>query len=354
MARFVKFKKETIGLSPDSLTFRGDKKIDSVRIRSFDYNNESLEEKELEDASSINLYDTSKSTTWINIDGLHDAELMQTVASKLDLDLMLMSDVLNPHSRPKIREYDNCLYFSLKMLRYNSEEGLIDAENFALVLKDNLVITFQEKVGDVFDPIRQRIRNSKRRIRSAGPDYLTAALLDVIIDNYIYVVSSIGEEVENLEEQLLGNPADNIFEELIWLKKEINYLRSSINPFREALLIATKSGIEHIKGKNLVHFKEVQSNLSQALELVESYREIIVDQINTYNTQLSNKLNDIMKFLTVFSVIFIPLTFMAGIYGMNFVNIPELQTKYGYFILLGVMVIVALTMVYIFKRKKWL
>jgi magnesium transporter len=223
----------------------------------------------------------------------------------------------------------------------------------SLILTKSVLISFQERKGDVFEPVRERIRKQKKRIRNAGTDYLAFALLDIVIDNYIYIISFLGEKIETLEENLLMDPKKSVIEEINMYKRELNFLRKSIKPAREMILSLSKMESELIDESTDVHFKELQDNINQANDSSDSYREILSDQLNIYHTTISSKLNDIMKFLTIFSVIFIPLTFIAGIYGTNFDVVPELHYEYSYFIMWGVIVTVAIGMLIYFRRRKW-
>jgi magnesium transporter len=279
---------------------------------------------------------------------------MEEISTAFNFDQLVMAEVLDTESRPKILDYDNCTLISIKMLQQNSKTGLIEVENLSLILTKSVLITFQERKGDVFEPVRERIRKQKKRIRNGGTDYLTFALLDIVIDNYLYVISLLGEKIETLEENLLLNPTKNVIKEINNYKRELNFLRKSIKPAKEMIFSLAKMESEFITESTYVHFKELQDNISQANESSDSYREILSDQLNIYHTTISAKLNDIMKFLTVFSVVFIPLTFIAGIYGTNFDHLPELHFKYSYFIMLGIMFIVAISMLLYFKTKKWM
>jgi magnesium transporter len=261
---------------------------------------------------------------------------------------------MHTQARPRVIEYDNCILISIKMMQQNADTGQIVVENLSLILTESVLISFQEKRGDVFEPVRERIRKQKKRIRNGGTDYLAFALLDIVIDNYLYVLSVLGEKIETLEDNLLINPNEVVINEINNYKRELNFLRKSIKPAKEMIFVLAKLESEFINESSYVHFKELEDNISQANEVSDSYREILSDQLNIYHTTISSKLNDVMKFLTVFSVIFIPLTFIAGIYGTNFDVLPELHYQYSYFIMLGVMVIVALGMLYYFKRNKWL
>lgn len=353
MARFIKSKKETIGLSPDSLVFQGEKKIDHVRLRVINYNAEHLEERELQNISEAAQYNRSKYMSWFNIDGLHDEQIMHEISTLFKIDPLLISDVLETNSRPKIYEHKDTIFASVKMLYFDKEETHISTENLSLIIKENILISFQEQVGDVFEPVRKRIRNPKKRIRKMGVDYLAFALLDVVIDNYIYIISQIGENIEALEDKL-ENPQDKTIQDINQYKREINYLRKTIKPFREMILSIPKIESDILDKGTDILTRELQNNINLAHESVFSYNEILTDQLNVYHTRLSDKLNHIIKFLTIFSVIFIPLTFIAGVYGTNFEFIPELNYKYSYFIMWGVMILVASIMIINFKRKKWL
>lgn len=353
MARFIKSKKEAIGMSPDEIFFRGEQKSDFTEIKITDYNSDSFIEKNITNLKEAIEFEKEGTSTWLNIDGLHDEKLMQEISDLFDIDPIIISDILNPHLRPKIQEYDNCIFISVKMLKYNEIENYSSTENFVLLIKKNILISFQEIEGDVFDPIRERLRKNKKIIRSAGTDYLAFALLDIIIDNYIYIISQIGEKIELLDDKLINDTSKYILEEINNNKSEINYLRKIIKPSREMILNLSKMDSELLDQNIKIHFKELQDNINLANESVDSYREILSDQINIYHSSISNKLNDILKFLTIFSVIFIPLTFIAGIYGTNFDNIPELHFKYGYYMMWGVIIIVALSMIFYFKRKNW-
>jgi magnesium transporter len=354
MARFIKKKKQEIGLSPDDLLYRGRKKMNDVLLRIIDFDEETLEEDALKIVRDVLKYKEKDTVTWLNVDGLHNAAIMKEIAETFDLDTLVLAEVLQTQARPRVLEYDNCILITIKMMQQNEDTGQIVVENLSLILTESVLISFQEKRGDVFEPVRERIRKQKKRIRNGGTDYLAFALLDIVIDNYLYVLSVLGEKIETLEDNLLINPNEVVINEINNYKRELNFLRKSIKPAKEMIFVLAKLESEFINESSYVHFKELEDNISQANEVSDSYREILSDQLNIYHTTISSKLNDVMKFLTVFSVIFIPLTFIAGIYGTNFDVLPELHYEYSYFIMLGVMVIVALGMLYYFKRNKWL
>ncbi len=354
MTRFIKKSKLDIGAAPDDLIFRGQRKQEEVLIRVIDFDANNLREDAVEALHKIKAFQNEKTVTWMNIDGLHNTLILEEIASVFDFDRLVIAEVLNTEARPRIIEFDNCTLITIKMLQQESDTGMIKVENLSLILTKEVLISFQERKGDVFEPVRERIRKHKKRIRNGGTDYLTFALLDIVIDNYLYVVSILGEKIENLEENLLSDPDQQVINEINKYKRELNFLRKNIKPAREMIFALAKLETDFIAESTYLHFKELQDNISQASDVSDSYREILSDQLNIYHTTLSSKLNDVMKFLTVFSVVFIPLTFIAGIYGTNFDNVPELHYKYSYHIMWGVMIVVAIAMLLYFKNKKWL
>lgn len=353
MTRFVKKNKQEIGLSPDELVFRGKQKIDQVLLRLIDFDSKNLEETTLQGINGITKYQDTETVTWINVDGLHNTALLEELTVMFEFDTLVMAEVLNTDARPRIVEYDNCTLITIKMLRWDESAKDIIVENLSLAITKNVIISFQERKGDVFEPVREGIRKRKKRIRNGGIDYLTFALLDIVVDNYLHVISLLGENIETLEDNLLENPSQHIINDINNYKRELNFLKKSIKPAKDMIFALVKSDADFLTDETDVHFKELEDNVSQANDAADHYREVLSDQLNIYHSIMSTKLNDIMKFLTVFSVIFIPLTFIAGIYGTNFEYVPELGLKYGYFIMWGVMIVVAILMLIFFKKKKW-
>lgn len=351
---FTKKRKEDIGLAPDDISFRGERKMDKVLLRMVDYDPVALKEETVEKVQTVLEHRNNPTVTWFNIDGLHDTKVIEDIADGFDFDKLVLAEVMDVHARPKVREFGNCTLLSIKMLQQDEQNGRISVENLSLILTDSVLLSFQEKRGDVFEPVRERIRTQKKRIRNGGTDYLTFALLDIVIDNYIYIIGLLGEKIEMLEETLLAEPRKSVIDEIYTYKRKLNFLRKNITPAKEMILSLSKVESEVIKESTQVHLKELLDNINQAVDASETYRDILSDQLNIYHTTISTKLNDIMKFLTIFSVIFIPLTFIAGIYGTNFEVVPELKYEYSYFIMWAVMIVVAIGMLLYFKRRKWL
>ncbi len=353
MARFLKKRNKNKGLIPGSAVFIGEKKVDEIRIRVIDYDKTKLHEDELKNISDGTVYKETNTVSWINIDGLHNSDLMKEIGETFDLHPLLVEDIMNTDQRPKFQESDNNLFLVLKMLRYNDTNNIIIAEQLSMVIGKTFLLTFQEQPGDVFEPVRERIRKQKGRIRATSTDYLAYALIDTVVDNYIYIVERYGERIEDMEESVLENPEPKIMEQLSDFRREMNFLRKNIRPAREAIIQLSKLDSDLINKKTKPFLKDLEDLITQTSEAIDTYREMLSDQMNLYNSNLANKMNDVMKILTIFAAIFIPLTFIAGIYGTNFEYLPELHFKYSYFIFLGAMVIIAVSLLIFFKRKKW-
>lgn len=354
MARFFKKREKIKGLSPGSLIFIGNKKVENVRIRVIDYDRVQLKEDELIDIAEGAEFKRTNTVSWINIDGLHDISLMKEIGTIFDLHPLLMEDILNTGQRPKIEEFDNCLFLVLKMLRYDGQKQMIISEQLSMVLGETFLLTFQEQPGDVFEPVRERIRKQKVRIRASGIDYLAYALLDCVIENYVFIVERLGEQIEDIEAEILESAEPAVMEKINTFKREMNYIRKSVRPAREAIMQMSKLDTELVHEQTIPFLKDLQDLAIQATEAIDTYRDMLSDQLDLYNSAIGNRMNDIMKVLTIFAALFIPLTFIAGIYGTNFEYLPELKFRYSYFVFWGVLLGVAIAMLIYFKKKKWL
>jgi len=353
MARFLKKRGENKGQSPDTLVFIGSQKMETVQARVIDYDSTTLTEKELLEIKDGSHFKETKTVTWLNINGLHDTDLIREVGRIFELHPLVMEDILNTGQRPKIEDFDAYVFFVLKMIRFDMETETIINEQLSIVMGENFLLTFQERPGDVFEPVRERIRRQKSRIRGSGTDYLAYALLDTVVDNYMYNIELIGEKIEDLEEGILAGYDSSVMEKINAFKQEINYLRKSIRPVREAILKITRLDSNLFHEQTLPFIKDLQDLISQATEAIDTYRDLLTDQLNIYNSVMANKMNDIMKVLTIFAAIFIPLTFVAGIYGTNFEYLPELHYKYSYFIFWAILIGMAGALLLYFKRKRW-
>ncbi|HSE83517.1 MAG TPA: magnesium/cobalt transporter CorA [Thermodesulfobacteriota bacterium] len=354
MRRFFRKRSEKAGLPPGTLIHIGEKKIDETRIRVMDYDEQHFEEKEAETVEECFAYKDKSTVTWINIDGLHDVSTVEKIGNHFGLHPLLLEDILNTGQRPKIEDYGGYIFIVLKMLYYDEEENMIMAEQMSFVLLRGVVISFQEREGDVFEPLRERIRQSKGRIRRAGADYLFYSLIDAIVDNYFIILEKFGEIIEDLEEELVSNPTQKTLYLIHVLRREMLFLRKAIWPLREVIVGCERAESSLIQESMVTYFRDIYDHVIQVIDTAETFREMISGMLDTYLSSNSNRMNEVMKVLTMMATIFIPLTFIAGIYGMNFDYMPELNKKWGYPLVLLLMLIVAIGLVVYFKKKKWI
>ncbi|MAM18616.1 MAG: magnesium/cobalt transporter CorA [Christiangramia sp.] len=338
---------------PGTLTYVGNKESVETSLDVIDYNQEQYERFQSKSPQDAFKFVDENRITWFNIDGLNNVEEIEKLGEYYELHPLVMEDIVNTGQRPKIEEYQDYLFIVAQMLYY--KDGEIENEHISMIVGKNYVLTFQEANGDVFDPVRERIETGKGRIRSRSADYLMFALLDAIIDNYFLVIDDMSDRIEALEETLFTTqPSDDITLEIQELKRNILRIRRAVFPLREVIGRLEKIESDLIEEKTNNYIRDLYDHIVQISENIEIYREMIWGLMDMYMTTISNKMNEVMKVLTIMASIFIPLTFIAGIYGMNFEYIPELQWKYSYFVLWGVMIIIFIGMLYYFKRKKWL
>ncbi len=354
MARFLKNKDASQGQVPGEPVFIGKQKMQESTIRVIDYDQDNLREEYLQNIKEGIPFKDTSTVTWLNIYGLHDIELLKSVGTAFDLHPLVLEDISNTGQRPKMEEYDDYLFFVIKMMRYDEVDGKMHSEQLSVVLGKTFLITFHERPADIFEPVRNRIRKQKGRIRKVGIDYLAYVLLDTIVDDYIFIIEQLGEHIEDIEDEILASPTQEVLTKINDYKREMNYLRKSIRPAKEFLLQLSRLDSDLIQEQTIPFLKDLLDLASQSVEIIDTYREMLSDHLNIYNTGVGNRLNEIMKVLTIFSAIFIPLTFIAGIYGTNFEHLPELHYRYSYFIFWGVLLTVSLVMVRFFKRRNWL
>lgn len=346
--------KKQVGQVPGALVYTGKKETQKLFIETFDYNIDSITEKELVNIEEAFKFKASNTVTWINLNGLNHIDEIEKLGQHYDLHPLVLEDIVNTGQRPKIDEFEDYIFIVLKMMYYDESETIV-SEQVSLILGENYVLSLQEAEGDVFDALRERIRQSKGRIRGLGPDYLLYALIDSIVDHYYAIIETMGNKIEDLEDNLFeGLTKEEITSDIQELKREVLKIRRAIFPLREIINRVDKSESKLIDNKTLHYFGDVYDHIIQVSDTIDIYREMIWGLMDMYMTTISNRMNEVMKVLTIISTIFIPLTFIAGIYGMNFQNIPELDYKYGYHIVWLVMIVIFIAMMYYFKRKKWL
>ncbi len=348
------FKAKKAGLPPGTLVYSGEEKDYKPEISLIDYNESSFQESVLKSIEECFSFKDTPTVTWINIDGVHDIDIIEKLGSRFELHPLIMEDIVNTQQRPKFEDYDKYLFIVLRMLYVSSEDKEPKSEQVSLILGSNFVISFQESKGDVFQPIRNRIAKSKGRIRKTGADYLAYALMDAIVDNYFIVLEKLGETIESIEDDLIQKPAPETLQIIHNLKREAISLRKSVWPLREVISGMDRAETTLIRKPTRIYLRDVYDHTIQVIDTIESFRDLISGMLDIYLSSVSNRMNEVMKVLTIFAAIFIPLTFIAGIYGMNFANMPELSWQWGYPAALAVMAIVAIILLFYFKRKKWL
>jgi magnesium transporter len=294
----------------------------------------------------------NRQISWINVDGLTDQELIQKISKHFNLHYLLVEDVMNTDHQPKADEFEDHLFFTLKML-YRIEGQSIDYEHISFVLGKNYLLSFQEKEGDIFDNLRSRINQDSGIIRKRGADYLLYRLIDAIVDSYYSVLESIGRRVEEIEDNISSNATELDFIEIQKLRKEFIYLRKVVYPLREALNKVIKNEEGFIEERNEKYFSDVYDHVIHLIDSLDTYKDLTSTLMDLYMNTINYRMNEVMKLLTVITTIFIPLSFIAGVYGMNFRNMPELQTQNGYYVVLIAMGAIFIAMIGYFKYKKW-
>lgn len=343
-----------IGLPPGTPFYIGDRGEEEVKITVLDYDESQIQETEVKDVEECFPFKETSTVTWINMDGIHKVENIEKIGNHFGVHSLVQEDIVHTEQRPKVEEFEDHIYIVLKMIAYDEENKRTQSEQVSLILGPNYVISFQERQGDIFDSIRERIRNSKGRIRKMGADYLAYTLLDTVVDHYFLVLEKFGERIIELEDELVSNPRPEDLQEIHRLKREMIFLRKSVWPLREVISNLEKTETSLIVQSTQIYLRDVYDHTIQIIDTVETYRDMLSGMHDTYLSSISNRMNEIMKVLTIIATIFIPLTFIAGIYGMNFKFMPELGWKWAYFVVWGVIIGVALVMIFYFRRKKWL
>ena len=352
--KFIRRQSKTAGLPPGTLVHVGERKTEEVRITLMDYDEHNFQEKQVSNIEDSFPFKDTATVTWINIDGVHNTEIIETLGKEFKLHPLILEDIVNTGQRPKFEDFDNYVFTVLQMLSYDEANQTTQAEQVSLVLGANFVISFQENIGDVFEEIRDRIRHSKGRIRKMGADYLTYALLDAIVDNYFLILEKFGDKIEYMEEELASEPTEKTLQQIHSIKREMVFLRKSVWPLRELVNSLVRSESSLVKESTNIYLRDVYDHTIQVIDTVETFRDMVSGTLDIYLSSISNKMNAIMKVLTMIATIFIPLTFIAGLYGMNFKYMPELEWFWAYPVVLLIMSIVTVVMLGYFKKKKWL
>lgn len=341
------------GLPPGTLVHIGHKKTDQVFITVIEYDEEQFQQREIKQIEECFPLKDKPTITWINISGIHELDVIEKTGVQFGLHPLTLEDIVNTEQRPKIEDYKDYIFIVLKALHYDADQGL-KIEQISIIIGVNYVITIQENKKDVFRPVRERIKNSTGRIRKVGADYLVYALIDAIVDNYFVVLEQLEGKIEFLEEELITNPTKRTLHLIHQLKREMLFMRKSLWPSREVINILQRGELPFINETTVVHLKDVYDHTIQVVEIIETLRDILSETLDIYLSSISNRINDVMKILTIITTIFIPLSFVAGIYGMNFKYMPELEWRFGYPVVLIFMAVVGIVMLFFFKKKKWI
>lgn len=353
MARFLKDKQKSKGAAPGSLIFIGRQKMDCSCIRVTQYNTDYIKEGELKSLDKISEYLSDEHITWISVRGLHDTQLIGQIGKTFGISSLILEDILNTDERPKFIEDDTHLFVILKSLTFDREVCKVQIDQISLIVGKNYLISVQETETDYFEDVSRRLYAGQGKIRSYSPDYLCYALIDTLVDNYILNIEKLGSVIEE-QEKLLLTYDKQIIENIYHYKTELSYIRKNVRPVKELMTRFVTSDSDLINERTYNYLRDLEGLVTQALEAIEIYYTMVSDQQNSYNARINNNVNDVMRVLTVFSAIFIPLTFIVGVYGMNFEYMPALKYHYSYPILWGVMIAIVIAMLFFFKRKKWL
>ncbi len=345
---------DKIGLSPGTLMHVGAKKMEKTRITVIDYDEAGFIEKEVGSVEECFPFKETATVTWINVDGVHDASVIEKLGGHFGIHPLVLEDIMTTTQRPKSEDLGGAVFVVLRMIEYDETCLEMTADQLSVILGSNYVLSFQETPGDCLDPVRERIRSGKGRIRKLGPDYLAYALIDAVVDNYFFVLEKLGEKIDGLEERLIVEPRRELLHEIHGLKREMIDLRKSVWPLREVVSGLDRLESPLIKKTTGVFLRDVYDHSIQVIDTVESFREILTSMIETYLSSVSNRMNEVMKVLTIIATIFIPITFFVGVYGMNFEFMPEIKWRWGYPLVWGIILAAVGGMVAYFRRKKWL
>ena len=354
MKELIRKRSGKTGMRPGSLVHIGYKKVEKTRTSLIDYNEKEFSEKTIKSIKEAIPFKNKPTVTWINIDGIHDIDVIQDVGRIFDIHPLILEDIMNTDQRPKTEDFEKYIFVVLKMLSFDEKKKKVNSEQVSFILGSNFVLSFQETEGDVFDYVRDRIRKSKGRIRKSGSDYLAYSLIDAVVDHYFIILEKVGEYIEVLEDEVLKNPSQKTTKVLHEVKKEMLLLRKSVWPLRELLNGLQRGESKLISKSTNVYLRDVYDHTIQIIDTIENYRDMSAGLVDLYLSSISNRMNEVMKVLTIIATIFIPLTFIAGVYGMNFEYMPELHWMWGYFAVWAIMIIVGISMFIYFRRKKWL
>ena len=354
VTKFIRPRPKQIGLDPGTLIYTGERGKEPISFKIFEFDENNYTEKDVKTVEEIFYCKDSSMNCWVNIDGVHNVEMIEKIQNHFNIHPLTMEDVIHTSQRPKVEEYENYLFIVSRMFFYFDETNELKSEQVSFIIFNNCLISFLEDPGDVFDLVRERIRKPATKVRKGGIDFLAYSLIDAIVDSYFHILEQIGEEVEELEDRLVDSPEREDIQIVHRMRRNMILLRKSVWPLREVISLMQRNEHFIIKSTTQIYLRDVYDHIIQIIDTIESYRDMIVGMLDVYLSSTSNRLNEVMKVLTIISTLFIPLTFISGVYGMNFHNFPELDKPWMYpwgFWIITLTIIIG--MVIFFKRKKW-
>ena len=354
MAKLFKRVSKKIGLPPGTLVHIGEKKTEKVEMSLTDYDERQFQHKESVTVEEAIPFKEKPTVTWLNVTGLHDVKIIEQIGKAFNIHPLLLEDIVHTGQRPKLEDFEDYIFFVLNMLTYDKERDTLVVEQVSLILGAHFVISFQETDSNVFKPVRERIRNAKGRIRKLGSDYLAYALIDAIVDNYFLILEHFGEKIEVLQEDVLSVPTPETLQIIQATKRDMIFLRKSVWPLREAISVLYRGESPLIADGVIPYLRDVYDHTIQVIDSIDTFRDMISGTLDVYLSSVSNKMNEVMKVLTIIATIFIPITFIAGVFGMNFKYMPELEWRWAYPIVWLVMLAIGIAMLIGFRRRKWL
>ncbi|RPH93604.1 magnesium/cobalt transporter CorA [candidate division KSB1 bacterium] len=342
------------GLPPGTPVYVGERKHERTQIAAILFNEEHVAEKAVQNVEELSALKGQAGLLWVNLDGLTDVPLLESIGKLFELHPLVLEDIVNTEQRPKFEDYGSHAYIVLKQLMYDAAAKQVIEEQISVVVGSDFLLSFGEREGDVFDPVRERIRFGKGRIRRMGPDYLGYSLLDAVVDNYFVVLEYFGEQIEDLEDRILDKATQTLMHDVYRLRRELLNLRRAVWPLREVIAALERGETPLFQSETAVYLRDVYDHTVQMMDTIESYRDILTSMLDVYLSAVSYRMNVVMKVLTVISTIFLPLTFLAGVWGMNFKHMPETKWIWGYPLALALMFGIGAWMLWFFKKRKWM
>ncbi|MBI5178764.1 MAG: magnesium/cobalt transporter CorA [Nitrospinae bacterium] len=354
MSRVYKKFSRAAGLAPGELIHVGERKSATTAITVFEFDSENMTERRIASPDDFIPFKDFSGVTWVSVEGIHDVLAVEKICAAFGVHPLVIEDILNTSQRPKTEDYGDYLYVVLKVFSFSEEDGELLTDQVSLILGRGFVLSFEEARHDVMNPVRERLRKKKGRVRTHGADYLVYTLLDTIVDSYTVVTEDMEEDMDLIEEELMGSGSDKVVESIHSMKRALIHMRKSVWPLREAVNLLYRGSSPLITADTRTYMRDLYDHTIFVLDTQETLREILSVMLDVYLTTINNRTNEVMKVLTVLATIFMPLTFLAGVYGMNFRYLPELEMHYGYHIFWVVSFLITAVMIYFFRKKNWL